>query len=231
MLRKKLMLMIGPLIVLLAATAIVAILLLQNVLIKLSEAHDWPTHALLAARLKWIVLGLSVAFLLVINASVVVLLRAAGMILHPVDRLVAASRELAAEHFEHRIPLDRQDEFGELAQAYNHLAAELQANEKRRLETLGMVALTLNHELNNAMGIIQLQIQLLARSAADREPVQKFLLRIGQSLSRMSSIVESLKHIKRIVLTDYIEGTKMLDLQKSTQLEEIPISCTLPAPD
>jgi len=231
MLRKKLMLMIGPLIVLLAATAIVAILLLQNVLIKLSEAHDWPTHALLAARLKWIVLGLSVAFLLVINASVVVLLRAAGMILHPVDRLVAASRELAAEHFEHRIPLDRQDEFGELAQAYNHLAAELQANEKRRLETLGMVALTLNHELNNAMGIIQLQIQLLARSAADREPVQKFLLRIGQSLSRMSGIVESLKHIKRIVLTDYIEGTKMLDLQKSTQLEEIPISCTLPAPD
>src|SRR5947209_5833042 len=102
MLRKKLLLMIGPLVVLLAATAIVAILLLQNVLIRLSAAHDWPTHAILAVRLKWIVLGLSIAFLLVINGSVVVLLRAAGMILAPVDRLVAASRELAAEHFEHR---------------------------------------------------------------------------------------------------------------------------------
>jgi len=231
MLRKKLLLMIGPLVVLLAATAIIAILFLQNVLSQLSIAHDWPTHAILAARLKWIVLGLSLTFLVVINASVVVLLRAAGMILRPVDRLVAASRELAAEHFEHRIPLDRQDEFGELAKAYNHLAAELQANEKRRLETLGMVALTLNHELNNAMNSIELQLQLLARSAADREPIEKFFRRIGESLARMSNTVESLKHIKRIVLTDYLAGTKMLDLQKSTQVEEIPRPHTLPATD
>lgn len=220
MLRKKLFLMIGPLLAVLAVTGIIAIVLLQNLLGKMSAAHDWPTHAMLAARFKWLVLGLSVSFLVVINASAVILFRAAGMILQPVDRLVVASRELAAEHFDHRIPLDRKDEFGELAQAYNNLAAQLEANESKRLETLGMVARTLNHELNNAMGIIELQIQLLARSANQREPFEKFLRRISESLNRMSGTVESLKHVKRIVLTDYLAGTKMLDLQKSTQSDE-----------
>jgi HAMP domain-containing protein len=204
----------------LAVAGIVAIVLLQNLMGKMALTQDWPTHAMLAARFKWLVLGLSVSFLVVINASALVLLRAAGMILQPMDRLVVASRELAAEHFDHRIPLDRKDEFGELAQAYNQLAAQLQANESKRLETLSMVARTLNHELNNAMGIIELQLQLMARSANQREPLEKFFQCIGESLNRMSQTVESLKHVKRIVLTDYLGGTKMLDLQKSTQSDE-----------
>ena len=219
MLRRKLILMFAPLVFLLAATAVVAILLLQDVLAQLSDPfkHDPATHALLARRLTWVVLGLSMAFFVLVNASVVLLLRAAGMILSPVDRLVAASRELAAEHFQHRVPLDRCDEFDELASAYNDLAQRLEANERKRVETLGMAALTLNHELNNAMGMIELQLQLVARRVGDREPVEKSLRCIGDGLSRMRRAVESLKHVKRIVLTDYVQGTKMLDLQKSTE--------------
>jgi HAMP domain-containing protein len=218
MLRRKLILMFVPLVALLVATAVAAIILLQDVLAQLSNtvAHDRATHMALAGRLTWVVLGLSLAFLVLVNASVL-LLRAAGMILNPVDRLVAASRELAAERFEHRVPLDRDDEFDELASAYNHLAQRLQANERKRLETLGMAALTLNHELNNAMGMIELQLQLVARRVGERAPVEESLRRIGEGLSRMSRTVESLKHVKRIVLTDYVEGTKMLDLEKSTE--------------
>ena len=219
MLRRKLILMFVPLVALLVATAVVAILLLQDVLAQLSNtlAHDRATHVALAGRLTWVVLGLSLAFLILVNASVLLLLRAAGMILSPVDRLVAASRQLAAERFEHRVPLDRDDEFDLLASAYNDLAQRLQANERKRLETLGMVALTLNHELNNAMGMIQLQLQLVARRCGQRAPVEQSLRHIADGLARMSRTVESLKHIKRIVLTDYVEGTKMLDLEKSTQ--------------
>jgi HAMP domain-containing protein len=222
MLRRKLILMFVPLVILLVAIAVVAIILLQDVLYQLSNtvAHDRATHAALAHRLTWVVLGLSLAFLVLVNASVLLLLRAASMILNPVDRLVAANRELAAEHFEHRVPLDRADEFDQLADAYNHLAQRLQANERKRLETLGMAALTLNHELNNAMGMIELQLQLVARRVGQREPVERSLRCIGDGLARMSRTVESLKHIKRIVLTDYVEGTKMLDLEKSTEQDE-----------
>jgi two-component system sensor histidine kinase BaeS len=185
---------------------VTAIVLLQDVLDRLGNAqdHGWAAHVALAGRLRWIVLGLSVAFLVVINATAVALVRAAGMILSPVDRLVAASRELAAEHFQHRVPLDRCDEFDELASAYNDLAQRLEANERKRVETLGMAALTLNHELNNAMGMIELQLQLVARRVGERAPVEESLRRIGEGLSRMSRTVESLKHVKRIVLTDYV---------------------------
>jgi signal transduction histidine kinase len=222
MLRRKLVIMFAPLVVLLVATSLAAILLLEGVLRQLAypQAHDWATNAALAAQFRWIVLGLAVAFLVVINASAFVLVRAAGIVLNPVERLVAASRELAAEHFAHRVVLDRQDdEFGELARAYNHLAEELQANERRRVETLGMAALTLNHELNNAMGMIELQLKLVARRASDHDAVAACLRRIGEALARMSGVVESLKHVKRIVLTDHVEGTKMLDLQKSVEQE------------
>jgi signal transduction histidine kinase len=219
MLRRKLVLMFAPLVLSLVAVSVTAILLLEDVLVRLGnpQAHDWMTHVELAGRFRWIVLGLSVAFLVLVNAMAFVLIRAAGMILNPVDRLVAASRELAAERFEHRVTLEREDdEFGELARAYNHLAAELQANERRRVEMLGMAALALNHELNNAMGMIELQLQLLSRRAPDPARLERCLRRIGEGLSRMSGVVESLKHVKRIVLTEYVEGTKMLDLQRST---------------
>ena len=33
----------------------------------------------------------------------------------------------------------------------------------------------------------------------------------------MANTVESLKHIRRIVLTDYVAGIEMLDLTQSTQ--------------
>lgn len=225
MLRRKLVFMFAPLVFSLLATSVTAILLLEDVLHRLGnpQGHDWVTHAALAGRFRWIVLGLSVAFLLLVNAMAFVLIRAAGMILNPVGRLVTASRELAAEHFDHRVKLDHEeDEFGELARAYNHLAAELQANERRRLEMLGMAALTLNHELNNAMGMIELQLQLLSRQTPDPQRLETCVRRIGEGLSRMSGVVESLKHVKRIVLTEYVEGTKMLDLRKSTEQEPSP---------
>src|SRR5690242_7849287 len=117
MLRRKLLFMIGPLVVLLALTSVAAVLLMQDVLWRLNNPmeHDWASHAHLAARFKWIVLALALAFLIVLNASVLVLMRAAAMILNPVDRLVTASRELAAEHFDYRIDLPgARDEFGEL---------------------------------------------------------------------------------------------------------------------
>lgn len=176
-------------------------------------------QAHLISRFRWIVLGLGVAFLVLINASIIILLRAAEMVLRPIDRLVEASRALAEEKFETRVVLERTDEFGELAQAYNSLAENLQASEGRKLEMLGQVALALNHELNNAMAIIELQLELLNRSAKGNQGHEKYLRQIRESLKRMTAAVGALKRIRRIVLTDYVAGVQMLDLEKSSEPE------------
>jgi len=83
------------------------------------------------------------------------------------------------------------------------------------MEMLGQVALTLNHELNNAIATIGMQIQLISRRPDQDEKFAERLRHIQEGLQRMTRTVESLKHIRRIVLTDYIAGVKMLDLPRS----------------
>lgn len=171
----------------------------------------------LSARLRWIVLGLALVFLVVINMSVIALLRMGGTILRPLDQLVEASRELARERLDYRVHVEQDDEFGELAHSFNSLAEQLQANEQRKMEMLQQVARAINHELNNVMAIIELQMQMLARKSHGSPATDKYLSEIRASLERMTKAVQSLKNIRRIVLTDYVPGTKMLDLQRSTE--------------
>ncbi|MGA2229406.1 MAG: HAMP domain-containing protein [Tepidisphaeraceae bacterium] len=179
------------------------------------EAH--MEHQRLSDRLRRQVLILAIVFLVMINLAIIALLRAASMILRPVDQLVKVAHELGQEHFEARVQIDDDNEFGQLAEAYNHMAQQLQASEQRKMEFLGQVALTMSHELNNVINIIELQLTVLSRRAGDSEPLQAPLKQIRQSLGRMTGVIDALRHTRRIVLTDYMEGVKMLDLRQSTQ--------------
>jgi signal transduction histidine kinase len=137
-----------------------------------------------------------------------------------VDELVEASRHLAREEFDYRVQDHRRDEFGELARAMNHLAEQLQTNEQRKMETLQQVALTLNHELNNAASIIGLQLEKFARSSGGDPRHSQQLREIRKALERMTGIAEALKRVRRIVLTEYVGGLKMLDLEQSLQADD-----------
>lgn len=181
------------------------------------QGHSHAEQTEITGEFRWLVVAIALGFLLVINTSILMLLRTAGMILRPVERLVHASRELAKENFEHRVILGQADEFDELARAYNNLAEQLQENERRRIQTLQQTALTLNHELNNAITTIDLQLTLLRRRSGPDAALQKGLGQIQENLQRMSGVIASLKQLKRVVLTDYVDGVKMLDLRESTR--------------
>lgn len=183
-----------------------------------------------ARYFRGIVLVLTLAALAMVNIAVIVLLRTAQMVLRPVGALVEGSRQLAAERFDHRVQVDQGDEFGELARAYNHLAERLQANEERRAETLRQLAVTLNHGLNNAMSIIELQLGLLDRQSGGNPTLRNHLREIRGCLGRMTDIVASLKHIRRVVLTDYAPGQKMVDLERSVENVEVHVPPIGPSP-
>lgn len=184
---------------------------------QIAQDHSTSEQHQVTTKFRWMVLGVSLVFLLVINFSILMVLRAVMMILKPVDRLVEASRCLAREEFDHRVDIDQHDEFDELGRAHNRLAAQLQSNEQRKMETLQQVARTLNHELNNAISIIDLQLSLMARRSEGDQALAKPLHQIQETLGRMSRTVDALKHIRRIVLTDYLEGVQMLDLKRSVE--------------
>jgi len=188
---------------------------------RLVRDHARGEQTELTGRFRWIVIGLTVVFLIVINVSFVVLLRMATMVVEPVEKLVHASRQLALGRFDTRVEVDQDDEFDELARAYNQLAEQLEAAEQRRLEMIGQVALMLNHEVNNATAIIELQLNLLTRRSSGDPAQEKCLRQIHDSLTRMTDTVEALKHVRRVVLTDYVTGVKMLDLARSTERENL----------
>jgi methyl-accepting chemotaxis protein len=182
---------------------------------KLLRHHITRDELTTIAHFRWTVLGLTIVFLVLINVMVMVFLRMSSMVLRPVEKLVEGSRRLAREEFDHVVQVKAGDEFAELATAYNDLAKRLQANEQRKLETLTQAAVMLNHELNNASAIIKLQLQLLERQDTGTPAFARSLRQINESLARMTSTVEALKHVRRIVLTDYTADTKMLDLERS----------------
>lgn len=192
---------------------------------RLSEAlraHMASEQTSLGKHFRTLVLGLTLAALLMVNIAIFVLLRTAQVVLKPVAALVEGSRQLAAEHFDHRVDVDQTDEFGELARAYNHLAEQLETNEERKAETVRQLAVTLNHDLNNAMAVIEMQLGLLARRSATNPTLGQPLVEIRANLAQMSETVASLKNIRRVVLVDYIPGQKMLDLPRSVAPTETP---------
>jgi nitrogen fixation/metabolism regulation signal transduction histidine kinase len=172
-------------------------------------------HERLVRKFRGAAIVVGICFLVLLNASIIVVLRTAAMVLRPVDELVEASRRLGREEFGHRIEIDTADEFGELAHAYNGLAEQLQANERRKIETLQQVARTLNHELNNAISTIDLQLTVMDRRSAGDQAMAKPLRQIHDTLDRMSHTIDALKRVRKIVLTDYLSGVKMLDLERS----------------
>ena len=221
-LRRKLMLNLAPPVILLLLTAVMAIALLQGVVTRMDAAHHQAqvTVALLQAEMNWfrtVVLALAVVFVVVINVSALLLIRTAAKILRPVDALVEATRQLSRENFGHRVTLSEHNEFDELAAAYNNLAAHLQETEQRRVDVLAQVGVALNHELNNALATIELQLKLVSRRTAQDPQTEGRLRTIHQSLARMKDAIASLKNVRRIVLTDYGPGQKMLDLVRSVE--------------
>lgn len=169
------------------------------------------------AQFRWMAISLAIIFVVLINVSIILLIRAASWIIKPVDRLIEASRHLAKEEYDYRVEVGRKDEFDELATGFNRLAQHMETNEQRKIETLHQVARTLNHELNNAIAIIELQLRMVANSPGYDPASGKQLELIHETLHRMNKTVNALIHVRRVVLTDYTEGVKMLDLERSTQ--------------
>lgn len=200
-----------------------------STLSRLSRTHVAAKQIALSHRLRLLIIGLTLAALAMVNITVVVLLRTAGMILRPVDELVEASRQLAKERFDSRVNVDQNDEFAELARSYNSLAEQLSTNESRKVEAMKQLAVTLNHEINNAIATIDMQLSLLNRKNQGDPALSSKLQGIHTNLARIASIVASLKSVRRVVLTDYGPGQKMLDLERSiAEGEDAPVELIEP---
>jgi signal transduction histidine kinase len=83
--------------------------------------------------------------------AVVVSLLLSRRIVSPIQRLLDASRRIAAGHYSERVPAMGNDELAALASQFNTMAAALESAEQRRVALIGDVA----HELRTPLATIE----------------------------------------------------------------------------
>ncbi|MBI2571357.1 MAG: HAMP domain-containing protein [Candidatus Schekmanbacteria bacterium] len=147
-------------------------------------------------------------------------------LLRPLDRLVVAAERLRAGHLEHRIAVDRRDEFFILTKAFNDMARELgekiegldrtaselrSANQRLRqtnavlvrtekLASVGRLAAGIAHEINSPLGGILGYLQELV--AADESMERDDMELIIGGLTRIAATVRKLLAFTRSTQPD-----------------------------
>jgi signal transduction histidine kinase len=123
---------------------------------------------------------------------------ASSRVTRPVKRLADAAREVAAGNWNARVPVDSTDEFGELAESFNRMTAEL-LDQKRSLVQAERVAAwrelarRLAHELKNPLFPLQLTVENLIR--ARQQTPQQFDEVFRESSSTLLAEIANLKNI------------------------------------
>jgi len=128
----------------------------------------------------------------------------------PVRALVKASRRVAEGELGTRVKVTTRDEIGELARAFNSMAAALAARdeqlrelarkkimESERLAVVGQLAADVAHELNNPLqGIVTYSHLLLERMGPD-DPQRGSVEKIANQANRCATIIRALLDFSR----------------------------------
>ena len=109
---------------------------------------------------------LGLVALLGVLASTIAAAWLAASLRRPVRQLVDGARQLAAGHFDARLPDARGDELGELAQTFNHLAARLGDTERERQQWMADTS----HELRTPLAVLRAQLEALQDGVREATP-------------------------------------------------------------
>ena len=128
----------------------------------------------------------------------------------PVRALVKASRQVAEGNLDAQVPVRSSDEIGELARAFNSMAAALKARdeqlkefarrkvmESERLAVVGQLAADVAHELNNPMQGIVTYSHLLLERLPVGDPKRSSVEKIATQANRCTTIVRALLDFSR----------------------------------
>ncbi len=121
----------------------------------------------------------------------------------PLRQLAAASRAIAAGDLDTRVPVGSHDEIGQLAAAFNHMAADLACAEEARQQQAADIA----HELRTPLTVIQGHLQALADGVLPPDP------------ENLDPALEQARLLARLV-----EDLRTLSLADAGRLALVPVS-------
>ncbi len=132
-------------------------------------------------------LALTVLF---IAASIVL----GEQITRPLHRLTAAAHRLAEGDLSTRLDMNRQDELGTLAAAFDHMAEEI----SQLLARERAFVANASHELRSPVTSIQLRAELLQMASLNEERRQRYIREIRQESEQLGHLIQQLLDLDRV---------------------------------
>ncbi|HSR13095.1 MAG TPA: HAMP domain-containing protein, partial [Thermodesulfobacteriota bacterium] len=179
---------------------------------------DFIDHLIRQERLYILVLSVIVV-LLGIGVSV---LLAVGFS-RPITRLASAAREVGKGNLTCRVEMNRKDEFGDLASAFNEMTDELNRKEtanarllaerdsaekearkleeqlwqSQKMEAVGQLAGGIAHDFNNSLTLIKVCSQLALQELNTEDPVRDKIKQIDEATGRSGDLARQLLTFSR----------------------------------
>ncbi|WP_162910034.1 sensor histidine kinase [Aggregatilinea lenta] len=174
--------------------------------IQLSE----PVHTIYeTVQDRWRSLGIGLAILtgLALLASVWL----ARSLIRPLETLRDSALRLSQGELSHRVPEQRQDEIGAVAQAFNQMAAQVQA----MIEEQRAFASNTSHELRTPLTTMRLRTEALRSDGSlDAATRQQYVGELDDELVRLSALVEDLVLLSRFDARRAETGQDEIDLTR-----------------
>jgi signal transduction histidine kinase len=147
------------------------------------------------------------------------------IVVRPVQYLHEGVLRVAAQDFRASIPIQSNDELGQLAQAFNTMAGSLhEARDEQRREfqrdkitALGELSLAMAHEIRNPIGIINTASKLL-ESAQDVNKQTELQRVIREESLRLDHLLKDFQQLARHRSPEFIELDPAEPLEKALQV-------------
>ncbi len=132
----------------------------------------------------------------------------------PIQEMAAATRRFAEGNFDARVQTyDRNDEVGELAEAFNAMAESLQQTERQRQDFVANIS----HELKTPMTTITGYADGILDGTIPPEKANQYLAIISDESRRLSRLVRRMLDISRLQSADMLREKKGFDICESSR--------------
>lgn len=116
----------------------------------------------------------------------------------PINRLIAAAREIGGGNLDYKIDLKGYDEIGELGHTLNQMTGSLkQSNE--RLKSMLQLAVTVAHEVRNPIAGIGNAVQVISSKFSEDDPYREIIAEMTAQINRVDEIISNLLNYARPV--------------------------------